>query len=109
MHFIASRRTWIDGFMQRLEKDGLLKAMTDSIRNGKTTYLVSDLSIPGLRHFVYKSRPNVQITLPEFEDPYDDDNEKRRYVLFSGVRLESFLLTRVVRSSQIDHVVSDFA
>ncbi|TCD70523.1 Vacuolar fusion protein mon1 [Steccherinum ochraceum] len=73
-------RSWCTTVTERLEKDGLLKAMAESIRNGKTTYLVSDLSIPGLRHFVYKSRPNVQITLPEFEDPYDDDNEKRRLI-----------------------------
>lgn len=65
---------------QRLERDGLLKAMIDSIQNGKTTYTVSDLSIPGLRHFVYKSRPHVQVTMPEYEDPYDNQNEKRRSV-----------------------------
>ncbi|THH30723.1 hypothetical protein EUX98_g3458 [Antrodiella citrinella] len=73
-------RSWCTSVTERLENDGLLKAMTDAIQNGKTTYLVSDLSIPGLRHFVYKSRPHVQVTMPEYEDPYDDQNEKRRLI-----------------------------
>lgn len=45
---------------------------------GETEYTVADLGVPGLRHFVYKSRPHVQVTMPLFEDPYDDPNEKRR-------------------------------
>ena len=41
---------------------------------------MADLSIPGLRHFLYKSRPQVQVTMPIYEDPYDDINERRRSV-----------------------------
>lgn len=63
-----------------MEREGLLESLASSIKEGGTTYSVSDLSIPGLRHFLYKSRPHVQVTMPEFEDPYDDLNEKRRSV-----------------------------
>ena len=67
-----------------MEREGLLESLTSSIKEGGTTYSVSDLSIPGLRHFLYKSRPHVQVTMPEFEEPYDDLNEKRRFVKFSA-------------------------
>ena len=48
--------------------------------SGKAQYSVSQLGIPGLRHFIYKSRAHVQITFPIFEDPYEEIEEKRRYV-----------------------------
>ena len=52
---------------------------------------MADLSIPGLRHFVYKSRAHVQITAPTYEEPYDDIKERRRSV-FNG---QSFVLSEV--------------
>lgn len=67
-------------FMQRLASDGLLKALSKAIIQGDTEYSVSSLGVPGLRHFVYKSRSHVQITMPTYEEPYDSLNEKRRYV-----------------------------
>lgn len=65
--------------MQKLASEGLLKTLNDTISQGATEYSVSSLSIPGLRHFIYKSRSHVQITMPLFEDPYDSPHEKRRY------------------------------
>ena len=53
-----------------------MKAIVDAITNGTTEYAVGDLSIPGLRHFLYKSRPHVQITAPVFEEPYADLDER---------------------------------
>ncbi len=41
-------------------------------------YSVNELGIPGLRHFFYKSRPHVQITMPAWEDPYDQPDERKR-------------------------------
>lgn len=77
------RRVLISLLTQRLEHDGTLanieKAVRDG-RNGLTEYSVADLSIPGLRHFVYKSRAYVQITTPTYEEPYDDIKERRRSV-----------------------------
>ena len=57
-----------------------MNAMSEAIIKGKTTYSVSNLGIPGLRHFLYKSRSHVQITMPEFEDPYDDLDDRRRLI-----------------------------
>lgn len=66
---------------QRLMQDGLLGALTGAISRGETEYAVGDLGVPGLRHFVYKSRSHVQVTMPLFEDPYDNPHEKRRCVV----------------------------
>jgi hypothetical protein len=60
-------------------------------RDGLTEYSVADLSIPGLRHFVYKSRAHVQITTPTYEEPYDDIKERRRLVFND----QSFALSKV--------------
>ena len=64
-------------YIQKLGKDGALNALIQAI-NLESYYSVSELGIPGLRHFVYKSRAHVQVTVPEFEDPYDDLQERRR-------------------------------
>lgn len=64
--------------LQKLVSSGLLDSISDAIDSGKAQYTVSQLGIPGLRHFIYKSRPHVQITFPVLEDPYEKIEEKRR-------------------------------
>nr|AHC00625.1 sand family protein [Ganoderma lucidum] len=73
-------RGWADSTIQRLASEGLLKTLNDTITQGSTEYSVSNLSIPGLRHFIYKSRSHVQLTMALFEDPYDSPHEKRRLI-----------------------------
>ncbi|KAG5648437.1 hypothetical protein DXG03_005011 [Asterophora parasitica] len=80
-----SVRAWCDTvttdrYTQRLEKEGTLDAISKACSSGQTQYSVADLGIPGLRHFVYKSRSQVQITAPTFEDPYDSPEDHRRLV-----------------------------
>ncbi|KAI0250818.1 trafficking protein Mon1-domain-containing protein [Lactifluus subvellereus] len=75
-----SIRAWCSAVIGRLENDGTLANIEKAIRNGLTEYSVADLSIPGLRHFVYKSRAHVQITSPTYEEPYDDVKERRRLI-----------------------------
>lgn len=65
--------------LQKLASSGILDSISDVIDSGKAQYTVSQLGIPGLRHFIYKSRPHVQITFPVLEDPYEKIEEKRRY------------------------------
>ncbi|KAN0139868.1 Trafficking protein Mon1 domain containing protein [Lactarius tabidus] len=89
-----SIRDWCSVVIGRLENDGTLASIEKSIRNGLTEYSVSDLSIPGLRHFIYKSRSLVQITAPIYEEPYDDINERRRLItlyqtLHDGIHAKS--------------------
>ncbi|KAI0670861.1 trafficking protein Mon1-domain-containing protein [Trametes maxima] len=87
-------RGWCDTVSQRLARDGLLRTLSNAIAQGETEYSVSDLGVPGLRHFVYKSRSHVQITMPLFEDPYDNEDEKRRLItlyqtLFDAIHAKS--------------------
>ncbi|KAI0345875.1 DUF254-domain-containing protein [Trametopsis cervina] len=73
-------RNWCSFIAEKLERDGLIRAISNSVIKGTTEYAVGDLSIPGLRHFFYKSRSHVQVTMPAFEEPYDDLNERRRLI-----------------------------
>jgi len=73
-------RAWGDNVIQRLEREGSLEAISNAIRSGDSAYSVSKLGIPGLRHFFYKSRSHVQVTGPEFEEPYEDLQERRRLI-----------------------------
>jgi hypothetical protein len=75
---VPVRRVLIALPTQRLENDGTLMNIEKAIHNGLTEYSVADLSIPGLRHFIYKSRAHIQITSPSYEEPYDDIKERRR-------------------------------
>ncbi|KAJ7600833.1 trafficking protein Mon1-domain-containing protein [Mycena floridula] len=78
--FLITFGAGADSVTDRLQNEGTLDALANAIFSGQTDYTVSDLSIPGLRHFIYKSRSNVQVTFPTFEDPYDSPNERRRLV-----------------------------
>ncbi|KAI1793387.1 trafficking protein Mon1-domain-containing protein [Ganoderma leucocontextum] len=102
-------RGWADSTIQRLASEGLLKTLNDTISQGLTEYSVSNLSIPGLRHFIYKSRSHVQITMPLFEDPYDSPHEKRRLItlyqtLYDAIHAksgqESTLKLQYIKTSQ---------
>ncbi|KAI0712079.1 trafficking protein Mon1-domain-containing protein [Earliella scabrosa] len=102
-------RGWCDTVSNRLAKDGLLKTLSHAIAHGETEYSVSNLGVPGLRHFVYKSRSHVQVTMPTFEDPYDKPNEKRRLLtlyqtLFDAIHAKSgqerTLKLQYIRTSQ---------
>ncbi|OJT14675.1 Vacuolar fusion protein MON1 [Trametes pubescens] len=102
-------RGWCETVSQRLTSDGLLRALSKAITQGDTEYSVSSLGVPGLRHFVYKSRSHVQITMPTYEEPYDSLNEKRRLItlyqtLFDAIHAKSgqerTLKLQYIRTSQ---------
>jgi vacuolar fusion protein MON1 len=67
--------------LQKLIDDNIVAGISKSIHTGSVRYSVSELGIPGLRHFVYKSRLHVQVTVPVYEDPYDALEDRRRSVL----------------------------
>ncbi|KAG6377113.1 DUF254-domain-containing protein [Boletus reticuloceps] len=73
-------RGWCDTVSEKLNSTGLLDSISDVVNSGKAQYYVSQLGIPGLRHFLYKSRPHVQITFPVLEDPYEEIEERRRLI-----------------------------
>ncbi|KAJ8696394.1 Vacuolar fusion protein mon1 [Pleurotus ostreatus] len=69
---------WCESVSQKLDNEGISDAIISDLQSRKTEYSVAELGIPGLRHFVYKSRGQVQVTIPSFDDPYDSPTEKRR-------------------------------
>ncbi|VDC00774.1 unnamed protein product [Peniophora sp. CBMAI 1063] len=71
-------RAWGEGVVKRMVNEGSAVALIQAVRSGATQYSCADLGVPGLRHFVYKSRAHVQVTSPLYEDPYDDLHERRR-------------------------------
>lgn len=76
-----------------MNSDGTLTALVNAYQSKQTEYSVSGLGIPGLRHFVYKSRIQVQITQPIFEDPYDQPEARKRSAFFLYLSLCFILLT----------------
>lgn len=60
-----SVRDWAEVASKRLNEGDSLRHLVRAAR--KSSYSVDELGIPGLRHFFYKSRPNVQVTSPAFE------------------------------------------
>ncbi|KAM3065994.1 Vacuolar fusion protein mon1 [Clarireedia jacksonii] len=59
-----------DDVVSQLEKNGSMEIIKNAVRRGRPT--TTDI-VPGttLRHFLYKSRANVQFTMPSFEPYYN--------------------------------------
>ncbi|KAG8951705.1 Vacuolar fusion protein mon1 [Tulasnella sp. 424] len=71
-------RYWASKVINTLSTTSLL---TPVFAAAKTQdILCSSLGIPGLRHFIYKSRSHVPSVVPGWEDPYVDPDEKRRLI-----------------------------
>jgi len=73
------RQSFISQFFclfQRLIKQKCLRAISDSVH--KTEYAIAEVGIPDLRHFLYKSKSTAQFTSPQYEAPYNTDEEQRR-------------------------------
>lgn len=68
-----------DDVVQQLEKNGSMELIKTAVRRGRPT--ATDI-VPGtvLRHFLYKSRANVQFAMPSFE-PYFTTPLARRKLL----------------------------
>ena len=66
-----------DDLVAQLEKNDSMSAIKTSIRKGRST--CSEI-VPGtpLRHFLYKSRGNVQFTMPSFEPDFRGLAAKRK-------------------------------
>ncbi|KAG8933825.1 Vacuolar fusion protein mon1 [Tulasnella sp. 418] len=71
-------RNWAGTVVENLESSGLLRSIFTATRQHE--YTTSELGVPGLRHFVYKSRKHVQLTMPIWEDPYSGLDDQRRLV-----------------------------
>ena len=60
-----SVRAWSSYTIDQLESSSTIDALVEAARTAE--YTLDDLQIPGLRHFIYKSRANVQVTMPHYD------------------------------------------
>ncbi|CAG8583240.1 1631_t:CDS:10 [Diversispora eburnea] len=63
----------------------------------------TDVGVPGLRHFIYKSRTHVQYTSPTFVEPYC--NPQERQILFKLYRYTHDRMHSRVRSLKVHYYV----
>uniref|UniRef100_A0A8C8S135 Vacuolar fusion protein MON1 homolog n=1 Tax=Pelusios castaneus TaxID=367368 RepID=A0A8C8S135_9SAUR len=63
-------------FRERLGKRSVYHALQEALRT--PFYSVSQVGIPDLRHFIYKSKSSGLFTSPEIEAPYVSEEEKQR-------------------------------
>ena len=68
-----------DDVVAQLEKNGSMEIIKNAVRQGRPS--TTDI-VPGtqLRHFLYKSRANVQFAMPSFAPHYTTLIARRRYV-----------------------------
>ncbi|KAM8930898.1 vacuolar fusion protein MON1 homolog A [Pelodytes ibericus] len=62
--------------LERLEKRGSWGLLQDALRS--PLYDVANVTIPDLRHFLYKSKSSGLFTSPAMDAPYDTDEERKR-------------------------------
>jgi hypothetical protein len=63
--------------------------------------LLAVVGCPGLRHFIYKSRQHVQITSPEWEEPYLEDGPHRKRFVWASGHLLTTDLSRCINNYTI--------
>ncbi|KAG8856423.1 Vacuolar fusion protein mon1 [Tulasnella sp. 330] len=69
---------WAGTVIETLRAKGWLASIFTAAENQDIT--ASGLGIPGLRHFIYKSRTHVQLVTPNWEEPYADESERTRLI-----------------------------
>ncbi|KAG7544234.1 hypothetical protein FFLO_03347 [Filobasidium floriforme] len=86
-------QAWKKSVVKKLEMDNMFSKL--EMAGLADPYLCIDPGYPGLRHFWYKSRQNVQVTMPVWEAPYDEPNLARRRLvtiyqrLYDGIHARS--------------------
>nr|XP_055040118.1 vacuolar fusion protein MON1 homolog A [Misgurnus anguillicaudatus] len=65
-------------FLERLRKRSAYQSLREALST--PSYPVSQVGIPELRHFVYKSKSSGLYTSPDLPVPYQEDNEHERLI-----------------------------
>ncbi|KAF2767868.1 DUF254-domain-containing protein [Teratosphaeria nubilosa] len=95
-----------DDLVDELDKNGSMEVIKTAVRKGHAT--CSDI-VPGtvLRHFLYKSRGNVQFTMPSFE-PYYHGMVAKRNLLSMYSSLHESVHSRTSHL-KVQHCVGKYA
>ena len=66
--------------MHVISQSNMPLVVTDcAFRSQNLCFIVDQVGIPELYHFVYKSKSTAQYTSPELEAPYVEAEEQERY------------------------------
>ncbi|KAL8212265.1 UNVERIFIED_CONTAM: Vacuolar fusion protein MON1 A [Gekko kuhli] len=96
-------------FQERLKKRGVYHALLEALHT--PFYSVSQVGIPYLRHFIYKSKSSGLFTSPEIEAPYITEEEKERLLglyqyLHSRAHNSSRPLTNIYYSGSHENLLA---
>ncbi|KAI9320679.1 MON1-like protein A-like protein, partial [Dichotomocladium elegans] len=74
---------WKMAIVETLQKEAILEKIVDA---SEQNYRIENVGVPGLAHFLYKSKAHVQFTCPDFSAPYTNDTHcKRLFRLYQYV------------------------
>ncbi|CAG8631021.1 8386_t:CDS:10 [Acaulospora morrowiae] len=88
--------------VEQMSTGKILQSVEDALQN--EVYSIADVGVPGLRHFIYKSRTHVQYTSPIFVAPYNNPREKQK--LFKLYRYTHDRMHSRVRPLKVHYYVS---
>ncbi|KAK4056699.1 Vacuolar fusion protein mon1 [Microbotryomycetes sp. JL221] len=71
-------KEWAEVVKTKLKDGGLVHKLDKN--KAAQRYSLAELAVPGLRHFLYKSKLHVQVTHPTFEGDYEDDDNRHRLI-----------------------------
>jgi hypothetical protein len=92
---------WQNSIEETLYTQGILRRLKKAMLISNATYTVGELRLPGLRHFIFKWRSNLQSTSPQFEDPYEmNSDDQKRLICLYGIAQE-YVYRRATSSSAI--------
>lgn len=72
---------WWDETKKKLKENDVFDHIYKSAN--ESAYSCGDVAVPGVRHFVFKNKANVQITCPTYDSPYAEDMHSRQRLLNS--------------------------
>ncbi|XP_051874248.1 vacuolar fusion protein MON1 homolog A [Pristis pectinata] len=80
-------------FLDRLKKRNTFQMLLEELQT--PSYSISQVGIPDLRHFIYKSRSSGLFTSPEVEAPYTSKQQRERLL-----ELYQYLYSRIHNSAR---------
>lgn len=81
---------------QKLLRCGCCKAINDAL--SRRNYLMSDVGIPEIWHFIYKSRSTSQLTSPDYGAPYTTaDEQTRLFAIYQWVHSRMHSAARTLK------------
>jgi len=82
--------------LQKLLRCGCCRAINSSL--SRRNYVMSDVGIADIWHFIYKSRSTSQLTSPDYSSPYSQaDQQARLFTVYQWVHNQMHSPTRTLK------------